>query len=191
MSILPESIRSMSRMSLIRRTSRSVFSTAISTIRWPFSGSGPSTPDSSSPSEPRIEVSGVRSSWLTIEVNSSFARSTSRRSVMSCAMPCILTAVPSPPMTTSPRAWTMRTLPSECTMRWSKEKASPLSYAVWSSACTVARSSGCTTWRKSSMVMGRCRGSTPKMRRAQPTIPSSWRRCPTPSFRSRRPTGPR
>ena len=72
----------MSRMSLIRRTSRSVFSTAISIIRWPFSGSAPSTPDSSRPSEPRIEVSGVRSSWLTTEVNSSLARSSSRRSEM-------------------------------------------------------------------------------------------------------------
>jgi hypothetical protein len=35
----------------------------------------------SRPSEPEIEVSGVRSSWLTVETNSSFSRSRRLRSV--------------------------------------------------------------------------------------------------------------
>ena len=67
-------------MSLISRTRRSVFCTAIWIIRCARSGSGPSTPLSSSPSEPRIDVSGVRSSWLTTDVNSSLTCSSSRRS---------------------------------------------------------------------------------------------------------------
>ncbi len=78
-----ESRRSRSRMSLIRRTRRSVFSTAIWVIRCARSGSGPRTPLSSRPSEPRIEVSGVRSSWLTTDVNSFLVRSIMRRSVTS------------------------------------------------------------------------------------------------------------
>ena len=57
--------------------------TAICSIRWPSAGSVPSTPLSSRPSEARIEVSGVRSSWLTTEVNSSLTLSASSRSVMS------------------------------------------------------------------------------------------------------------
>ena len=35
------------------------------------------------PSDPSIEVSGVRSSWLTVDRNSSLIRSTSRRCVTS------------------------------------------------------------------------------------------------------------
>ena len=79
----PDSMRSMSRMSLISRTSRSVLETAMSSMRLPWSSSSPNTPPAIRPSEPRIEVSGVRSSWPTTETNSSFMRSISRRSVMS------------------------------------------------------------------------------------------------------------
>ena len=60
-----------------------MFSTAISTIRRPFSGISPTAPPASSPSDPRIDVNGVRSSWLTTETNSSFIRSTSWRWVTS------------------------------------------------------------------------------------------------------------
>ncbi len=79
----PASIRSMSRMSLISRVSRSLLSRAMSTIRPALGANGPRAPPESSPSAPRIEVSGVRSSWLTIETNSLFIRSTSRRWVTS------------------------------------------------------------------------------------------------------------
>ena len=68
----------------MRRTSRSVFCARdVAPARRACSGSSPSMPPASSPSEPRMEVSGVRSSWLTMETNSSFIRSTSRRSVTS------------------------------------------------------------------------------------------------------------
>ena len=59
-------------MSLIRRTSRSQLLDAISTSARAFSGSSPATPPAISPSEPRIEVSGVRSSWLTTDTKSFF-----------------------------------------------------------------------------------------------------------------------
>ena len=49
----------------------------------PRGSAHPSAPPAISPSEPRIAVSGVRSSWLTIETNSLFSRSTSRRWVTS------------------------------------------------------------------------------------------------------------
>ncbi len=65
------------------RVSRSVLCTATRTSEAALSGSSPTRPPASSPSEPRIEVSGVRSSWLTTERNSSFMRSTSRRWVTS------------------------------------------------------------------------------------------------------------
>jgi hypothetical protein len=48
-------------MSLIKRTNRSVFCTAISTIHCPFSGNAPNTPLSNKPKDPRIDVNGVRS----------------------------------------------------------------------------------------------------------------------------------
>ncbi len=60
--ILPDSIFSLSRMSLIRRISRSQLFLAISTRLLARSGSAPATPPETSPSEPRIEVRGVRSS---------------------------------------------------------------------------------------------------------------------------------
>ena len=70
-------------MSLISRVSRSVLSSATFAIDCAAGASGPSAPAASRPREPRIEVSGVRSSWLTTETNSFFIRSTSRRWVMS------------------------------------------------------------------------------------------------------------
>jgi hypothetical protein len=57
----------------MRRTSRSVFCTATSSIRCAWCAF--SFPLARSPSEPRSEVSGVRSSWLTIDTNSSLSRS--------------------------------------------------------------------------------------------------------------------
>ncbi len=82
-STLPESIRSRSRMSLISRTRRSVLLTAISSMRCPFSAIGPSKPLLRRPSAPRMDVNGVRSSWLTVDTNSPFRRSMARRSVTS------------------------------------------------------------------------------------------------------------
>ena len=52
-------------------------------------GSSPATPPASSPSEPRIEVRGVRSSWLTTDTKWSFMRSASLRRVTS--MPSTMT----------------------------------------------------------------------------------------------------
>ena len=49
-------------------------------------GKGPSTPPSIKPREPWMEVSGVLSSWLTVEMNSFFIRSTRLRSVTSRAI---------------------------------------------------------------------------------------------------------
>ena len=60
----------------MRRTSRSVLLIAIDSMRSACGGMSPSTPPASRPSEPRIDVSGVRSSWPTTEMNSSFMRST-------------------------------------------------------------------------------------------------------------------
>ena len=79
----PDSIRSMSRISLISRVRRSLLSIAISIIRVAGGASSPSAPPASSPNDPRIAVSGVFSSWLTKETNSFFIRSTSRRRVTS------------------------------------------------------------------------------------------------------------
>ena len=53
---------------------------AISIIWRCFSGRLSSEPEEISPSEARSEVSGVRSSWLTVEMNSSFIFSRRRRS---------------------------------------------------------------------------------------------------------------
>ena len=58
--IFPDSIFSMSRMSLMSRTRRSVLVTARSIIYFAGSGSFPVTPPATSPSEPRMDVSGVR-----------------------------------------------------------------------------------------------------------------------------------
>jgi hypothetical protein len=46
-------------------------------------GKSPATPPQTRPSEPRMEVSGVRSSWLTVETNSLFMRSMRLSSVTS------------------------------------------------------------------------------------------------------------
>nr|WP_230207942.1 hypothetical protein [Microlunatus sp. Gsoil 973] len=73
----------MSRMSLTSRPSRSVLSRAMPIIRRACGDNAPSRSPDSRPSDPRIAVSGVRSSWLTTETNSCFIRSTSRREVMS------------------------------------------------------------------------------------------------------------
>ncbi|MCR5873845.1 hypothetical protein LRS10_06430 [Phenylobacterium sp. J426] len=70
-------------MSLISRTSRRLLLSAMPISRPARSGSSPATPPASSPSEPAIEVSGVRSSWLTVETNSALACSARRRSVQS------------------------------------------------------------------------------------------------------------
>jgi hypothetical protein len=70
-------------MSLMSRMSRSVLLTATSTMRVARSVIGPSKPAARRPSDPRMLVSGVRSSCETTEMNSSFMRSTLRCSVMS------------------------------------------------------------------------------------------------------------
>lgn len=67
----------------MRRIRRSVLLRAIFTNSAAFGASPPKTPPSSSPSEPRMDVNGVRSSWLTVETNSFFILSSRRRSVMS------------------------------------------------------------------------------------------------------------
>ena len=85
--IWPDSIFSTSRMSLIRRARRSLFFAAMSTKVRALSGSSPVTPPAISPSAPRIEVSGVRSSWLTTEMKSLFNCSTRLWSSTSRAMP--------------------------------------------------------------------------------------------------------
>ena len=73
---LPDSSFSRSSTSLIRRTSRWLLDWAMPIRRAALSGSWPAAPPAMRPSEPAIEVSGVRSSWLTAETNSSFSRST-------------------------------------------------------------------------------------------------------------------
>ena len=80
---LPDSIFSISRMSLIKRTSRWLLLWAMARSRLAGSGNGPAAPPASSPSEPAIEVIGVRNSWLTVATNSSFMRSWRLRVVMS------------------------------------------------------------------------------------------------------------
>ena len=83
--LLPASIFETSRMSLMIRIRRSqLFSATWS--RWRCSASG-TLPWSSSTScsEPRIEVNGVRSSWLTTDTNSSLRRSTSLSADTSCS----------------------------------------------------------------------------------------------------------
>ncbi len=82
-SILPASIFSTSRMSLISRISRSVFCIAIRRRSCPFGGTSPTFPPSISPSAPRMEVSGVRSSWLTVETKSRLSWSSSFSFTMS------------------------------------------------------------------------------------------------------------
>src|SRR3569623_1365620 len=80
---LPEASFSMSSTTVIRRTSRWLLDWAMETRRAAFSGRAPAAPPTIRPSDPAMEVKGVRSSWLTVETNSSFIRSTSRRPEMS------------------------------------------------------------------------------------------------------------
>ena len=79
----PASILSMSRMSLMRRINRSVLLIAICSSSRPRPGRSPVLPPRMRPSAPRIEVSGVRSSWLTVETKSVFSRSSSLSFTMS------------------------------------------------------------------------------------------------------------
>ncbi len=68
-------MRSRSRMSLIRRTRRSELLVAMRSRLLALSLSSPRMPDDRRPKAPRIDVSGVLNSWLTVEMNSSFRRS--------------------------------------------------------------------------------------------------------------------
>lgn len=70
-------------MSLIRRVSRSLPRRAVATIFPAIGDRSPVSPSLSNSSAPRIEVSGVRSSWLTAETNSLFIRVIAKRSVVS------------------------------------------------------------------------------------------------------------
>ena len=76
----PDSIFSTSSMSLTRRTRRSQLLVAISSRDFALGGTSPAAPPSTRPSEPRTEVSGVRSSCDTVEMNSFFIVSTFLRS---------------------------------------------------------------------------------------------------------------
>src|ERR1035438_4968324 len=58
-------MRSRSRMSLISRTRRSEFDRAIRSRLAAFPFTSPRVPDESRPRAPRMDVSGVRNSWLT------------------------------------------------------------------------------------------------------------------------------
>ena len=71
----------------MRPMRRTTLRSATETISRASGVSGPSTPPERRPSEPRIEVSGVRSSWLTVETNSRLSRSTSCRCVTSTTLP--------------------------------------------------------------------------------------------------------
>ena len=90
----PDCIRSRSRMSLISRTSRSELLTAMRSRLAAFSLTSPTNPAESSPRAPRIEVSGVRSSWLTVEMNSSFMRSSAYRWLISLKLSTLPTTLP-------------------------------------------------------------------------------------------------
>ena len=78
----------------MRRTRRSEFSFAMSIRRDAFAGSSSATPAASRPSEPEIEVSGVRSSWLTVDTKPDLRRSTSSRAEMSRTTPMNMRRVP-------------------------------------------------------------------------------------------------
>src|SRR5258706_140951 len=92
---LPDSIFSMSSRSLIRSSSREPFrsATAVSSpMSWVRS---PRTPELMSCSEPMIDVRAVRSSWLSVEVNSFFMRSASSWRVTSWPWAITAMTVPS------------------------------------------------------------------------------------------------
>ena len=67
----------------MRRTSRSELVRAMRSRLAALSLTSPRMPEESRPSAPRMEVSGVRSSWLTVEMNSSLSRSRALRWLMS------------------------------------------------------------------------------------------------------------
>ena len=90
---MPDSIFSMSRMSLIRSSRRWPLRSATAVSSPTSLSTSPITPQLMSCSEPMIEVSGVRSSWLRVEVNSFFMRSASSCAVTS--RPCAITAMTS------------------------------------------------------------------------------------------------
>src|SRR6266850_140478 len=96
---LPDSIFSMSRMSLMMSSRRWPLRSATSVSSLTSFESSPATPELSSCSAPMIEVSGVRSSWLSVEVNSFFMRSASVCRVMS--LPWAMTETMSPSGLTS------------------------------------------------------------------------------------------
>ena len=75
-SIRPASRRERSSRSFTNRISRSAFRRAISSSSRGADSSGPAAPASSRDNDVFTDVIGVRSSWLTTETNSDFARST-------------------------------------------------------------------------------------------------------------------
>ena len=75
----PDSMRSRSRMSLMRRMRRSVLVTAMRRRLRALASTSPMTPEESRPRAPRMLVSGVRSSCETVEMNSSLRVSSSER----------------------------------------------------------------------------------------------------------------
>ncbi len=90
----PASIFEMSRILVMSRMRRSVFFTEMSTsCRWVASSWRPGS-DRSRWSDPLIEVSGVRSSWETVETNSVFMRSISRWRVTSLKVMVAPTVAP-------------------------------------------------------------------------------------------------
>jgi len=66
----------------------------MSTSRAAGAGNMPAVPPARRPSEPEIEVSGVRSSWLTVETNSVFICSMRLRSLMSRTIATMSLRVP-------------------------------------------------------------------------------------------------
>ena len=80
---LPDSIFSISSKSLIKSSSRCPLRSAIMVNSTTSFSKSPRTPEFMSCSEPMIEVSGVRSSWLSVDVNSFFRRSASSSWVIS------------------------------------------------------------------------------------------------------------
>ena len=68
-------------MSLMRRMRRSVLVRAMRSRFWDLESTVPMTPAERRPSDPRMLVSGVRSSCETVEMNSSLMVSSSDRRV--------------------------------------------------------------------------------------------------------------
>ncbi len=83
-------------MSLTRPMRRTQFRSAMTTISFASSERSPSTPPASRLSDPRMEASGVRSSWLTVEMNSPLSFSTACRSETSRTLPAKWRPAPPP-----------------------------------------------------------------------------------------------